>query len=179
MPWQIITGDSVNGGGAMNLNEVASSVHRTQANTLTTTVTNDPNVFVQVSVNSLDPVTPEYAGDFEQGGVNEASLVHLGGDHDYMLQVSGSVISLNPDFLGSYIGVKLISDLQGEFTGGVKFYPIGVSFGSSPAMGFQVTVFGRFPENDTVRLQLSSNNAGDLSVVDCIYYAQRIVPEST
>ncbi len=175
-----LTGEGVNNADPLNpvieQTPTPTAIHRTQSNALTTTVTGIANFFVNAAVDNLDPVAPPYAGDFEQGVIDEFALSYAGTNQSYKIDISGSIIALSPAFLGTYIGAKVTGDLQGDFTGGVKFYPIGVSFGSSPAIGFQITVYGQFAPNELLRLQLSSSTAGDLRVIDCIFVAEKIQP---
>ncbi len=157
---------------------LSSAIQITESNSAVTAVTGSPTAFVNALVDNLVPVETRYAGDFSQAAPGEAALLYSGTDQDFRFELSGSIISDNPSFLGGYVGVKIVGDLQGEFTGGLKFYPVGVSFGASQSLGFSITVYGRFPENEIVRLQLSADVAGDLQVVDCIYYAQKIIPDA-
>ena len=94
---------------------------------------------------------------------------------DYRIDFSGTVSSDNPS-LDTYLVLKVDTDLQSEFTGGEKAYPLGLVFGagSSPAVGFGITVYGKFTQGEKVRLHLASSDAGKLTLSDCIMFAVQI-----
>ena len=175
-----VTGDGVDNNDPKNpkISQTPrmSSILVTNTNPLTTTVTNNPDLFVNASVDNLSGVAPSYEGDFSQNSTGEAAIKYSGLEEDYELSISGTVTTLNPAFLGTFIVVKLVGDIQGEFTGGRKPYPVGVSLGGNAEVGFSITVYGKFPDSEVVRVQLSSSNAGDLILTDCIYFAQKIMP---
>jgi len=177
---QSVAGVGVNNDDPLNpkieQTPIPASIHRSKDNSLSTSVSGDAGVFIVASVDNLEPVSADFSGYFEQNAINEFSLKYTGASEPYKIDVSGSIVALSPAFLGTYIGVKVTSDIQGDFTGGVKFYPVGVSFGASPEIGFQITIYGQFPENEVVRLEVSSSTAGQLQVVDCIFVAEKIQP---
>ncbi len=176
---------SVSGDGVDNTNPsnptisqtpTESSILVTNGNSEVTTVTNNPGSFVNANVDNLAGVASIYEGNFSQNATGEAALKYSGDEEDYELSISGTVTSINPAFLGTFVIVKLVGDIQGEFTGGRKPYPVGVSLGGSEEVGFGITIYGKFPPNEVIRVQLSSSNAGDLILSDCIYFAQKIRP---
>jgi len=154
------------------------AIYATTASTAVTTVTPNPATFAQAMVDSIAPIESAYAGPFSALDNGEAAIVHTGDESDYVFRVGGVVVVLDPAFLGTYIGVTVEADIQGAFTGGTKFYPVGVSFGIPRAVGFDVTVYGRFPVDEVVRVKLSSNEAGPIILRDCIYSFERIRPMS-
>lgn len=144
-----------------------------------TAVTSDPDAFVTAALTT--PVMPPIAGydnDFNSDGTNTATIKHdLGDEHDYRIDFNGTVVAGDPAFLDTYIGIKIASDSGQEFTGGIKFYPVGVSFGGvSPAIGFSIVVFGAIGPGEKVSVQLSSNTAGNLTLTELIVFAVRITP---
>ena len=144
-----------------------------------TTVTSDPDSFVTATLTTdLAAPVSGYDNDFTSGATGLATIEHADTvTHDYRIDFSGTIIADDPAFLNTYIGVKISSDQGQEFTGGIKFYPVGVSLGgSSPAIGFQTVVFGAIEANEKLSLQLSSNTAGDLILTDLIVFAVKITP---
>lgn len=144
-----------------------------------TTVTSNPDAYVTaVLTTDLAPPITGYDNDFISGAVGLATIEHADvTPHDYRIDFSGTVVADDPAFLDTFIGIKIASDSGQEFTGGIKFYPVGVSFGgSSPAIGFSTVVFGAISPNEKISLQLSSNTAGDLILTDLIIFAVRITP---
>lgn len=144
-----------------------------------TTVTADPESFVTAALTTdLSAPVVGYDNDFISGASGLATIEHNDTEtRDYRIDFSGTVIANDPAFLNTYIGIKISSDSGQEFTGGVKFYPVGVSFGgSSPAIGFSTVVFGAIAAGEKLSLQLSSNTAGDLVLTDLIVFAVRITP---
>lgn len=170
--------------GALNtevFDGVESNILVTNNNTTTTTVTADPASFVIANI-ATDLAAPVagYDSDFISGATGQAVIEHNDTvTHDYKVEFSGTIIANDPAFLNTYVGIRVISDLGQEFTGGVKFFPAGVSFGgSSPALGFSVTTFGAIAANEKLQLEVSSNTAGDLTLTDLIVFAVRIKPAS-
>lgn len=145
----------------------------------TTPVSSNPDSFVTAAL-TTDLAAPisGYDNDFISGATGFATVEHNDAvTHDYRLDFSGTIVADDPAFLDTYIGVKISSDSGQEFTGGIKFYPVGVSFGgSSPAIGFSTVVFGAIGPNEKLSLQLSSNTAGDLILTDLIMFAVKITP---
>jgi len=168
----------LNGGGS-EFTGAPSNILVSNEDTATTTVTSDPDAFVTAALttNLAAPVLG-YDNDFVSGANGLATIEHSDTTtHDYRLDFSGTIVAGDPAFLGTYIGVKISSDAGQDFTGGIKFYPVGVSFGgSSPAIGFSTVVFGAIGPNEKLSLQLSSNTAGDLTLTDLIIFAVRITP---
>lgn len=167
------------GGSGGEFAGAPSNILVSNNDTSVTTVTSDPDAFVVASLTS--PLTPPIAGydnDFKSDGTNTATIEHdLSDVQDYRIDFSGTVVAGDPAFLDTYIGIKIASDSGQEFTGGIKFYPVGVSFGgSSPAIGFSTAVFGAIGPGEKVSVQLSSNTAGDLTITDLIVFAVRITP---
>lgn len=175
-----ITGEGVDNADPKNpvitKTPTSAAIFVTNNNEDVTTVTGNTELFVNAKVSNLTPPAPVYSGDFEVSVGGELSILHTGNETDYKIEISGTVTSVNPDFLDTFIVVKVISDLQGEFTGGVKPYPVGVSFSGSAEVGFGLTVYGRFPQNEVIRVQLSSSTAGNLILSDCIFFAEKIQP---
>lgn len=156
-----------------------SNILVTNNNTVTTTVTVDPDVFTTAAITpSLTAPVSGYDADFIAGSSTLAEIQHTGSaDYDYRIDFSGTVIADNPAFLNTYIGIKIASSEGQDFTGGIKFYPVGVSFGgSSPAIGFSTVVYGKIAPSEKLIVQLSSNTAGDLTLTDLIVFAVRITP---
>lgn len=144
-----------------------------------TTVTADPDAFITAALTT--PMAPPVAGydsDFASASATSAIVQHVDTEsHDYRIDFSGTIVADDPSFLDTYIGVKISSSSGQDFTGGVKFYPVGVSFGgASPAIGFSSVVFGAIGAGEKISLQLSSNTAGDLILTDLIMFAVRITP---
>lgn len=148
-------------------------------NVTSTTVTGDPNAFITAFTNpTFSAPARGYATGFRPTANTLAEVRHAGTSAtDYRIDFSGTVVATDPAFLDTYIGIQVVTDLGQTFTGGVKFYPVGVSFGgASPALGFSITVYGRFEPNEVVELQVSSNTAGDLVVTDVIVFTVGIQP---
>lgn len=166
-------------GGGGEFTGAPSNILVTNNDTATTTVTSNPDSFVTASITTdLAPPVAGYDNDFISGAAGLATVEHNDTvAHDYRMDFSGAIVADDPSFLDTYIGVKIASDSGQEFTGGIKFYPVGVSFGgSSPAIGFSTVVFGNIGANEKISLQLSSNTAGDLILTDLIMFAVRITP---
>lgn len=147
--------------------------------TAVTIVTSDPDSFVTASLTTpLMPPVVGYDSDFVSGSVDSVVITHNDTEaHDYRIDFSGTIIAGDPAFLNTYIGIKIASDSGQDFTGGIKFYPVGVSFGgASPAIGFSTVVFGNIGAGEKLSLQLSSNTAGNLTLTDLIMFAVRITP---
>lgn len=167
------------GGGDSPFAGAPSNILVSNDDTATTTVTGDPFAFVTASL-TTPLLSPKggYDDDFVSGNPTQAVIEHTNNSaSDYRIDFSGTIISDDPAFLGTYIGIRVISDSGQEFTGAVRFYPVGVTFaGSSPAIGFSALVFGNIGPGEQVSLQLSSNTAGDLLLTDVIMFAVRISP---
>lgn len=174
-----MTWNTGGGGGVGEFTGAPSNILVTNSNTATTAVTADPDTFATaVLTTGLAAPLAGYDNDFVSGATGFATIEHNDTlTHDYRIDFSGTVVADDPAFLNTYIGVKISSDQGQEFTGGIKFYPVGVSFGgSSPAIGFQTVVFGAIAPNEKLSLQLSSNTAGNLILTDLIMFAVRITP---
>lgn len=174
-----IDGFCKGGGGESAFGGAPSNILVSNNDLAATTVTADPDSFVTALLTT--PASPPVAGydnDFISASANSAIVEHNDTEtHDYRMDFSGTVVAGDPAFLDTYIGVKVASDSGQEFTGGIKFYPVGVSFGgSSPAIGFSTVVFGKIEAGEKISLQLSSNTAGDLTLTDLIMFAVRITP---
>ena len=156
-----------------------STILVTNNGTTATPVTSDPNQFEAAEITSplTAPVTG-YDADFISGSNQFAVAKHNSTEtRSYRVDFSGTIIANDPSFLDTYIGIKVASSLGQEFTGGIKFYPVGVSFGgSSPAIGFSTVVFGSIAPGEELGIELSSNTAGDLILTDLIMFAVRISP---
>lgn len=178
MSWQNASSQQAAGGGG-GFTGAPSNILVSNNDTAATTVTADPNAFVTAALTvDLAAPVPGYDNDFISGAVGLATVEHNDTvTHDYRMDFSGTIVADDPAFLNTYIGVKIASDSGQEFTGGIKFYPVGVSFGgSSPAIGFSTVVFGAIGPNEKISLQLSSNTAGDLILTDLIMFAVKIAP---
>lgn len=179
MPLTKSVGPGAGNGGGGEFTGAPSNILVTNNDTATTTVTADPDAFVTAALTTpLAAPVPGYDSDYISGSLNSAVIEHNDAEaHDYRIDFSGTVVADDPAFLNTYIGVKVASDSGQEFTGGIKFYPVGVSFGgSSPAIGFSTVVFGNIGAGEQLSLQLSSNTAGDLVLTDLIMFAVRITP---
>lgn len=167
------------GGNDGEFNGAPSNILVTNNDTAVTPVTSNPDSFVTAALTTdlIAPV-PGYDVDFISGASGLATIEHNDTvTHDYRIDFSGTVVADDPAFLDTYIGIKVSSDQGQEFTGGIKFYPVGVSFGgNSPAIGFSTVVFGAIGPNEKLSLQLSSNTAGNLILTDLIMFAVRITP---
>lgn len=166
-------------GGGGEFTGAPSNILVSNNDTSPTIVTSNPDAFVTAVLTT--PVAAPVAGydnDFKSDGTSTAAIEHdLGDTHDYRIDFSGAVVAGDPAFLGTYIGIKIASDSGQEFTGGIKFYPVGVSFGGvSPAIGFSTVVFGAIGPGEKISVQLSSNTAGNLTLTDLIVFAVRIKP---
>ena len=147
--------------------------------TAATAVTSNPESFVTAALTTdLAAPVAGYDNNFISGATGFATVEHNDTvTRDYRLDFNGTIVADDPGFLDTYIGIKISSDSGQEFTGGIKFYPVGVSFGgSSPAIGFSTVVFGAIGPNEKLSLQVSSNTAGDLILTDLIMFAVRITP---
>ena len=167
------------GGGVDDFDGAPSNVLVSNANTLPTVVTTDPLAFVTASLtNPLTAPVTGYASDFDASASDAVELICKSTTQEsYRIDFSGTVLATDPAFLNTYIGVKITTDLGQVFTGGVKFYPVGVSFGGvSPAIGFAITVYGSIAPSEIIRLELSSNTAGGLIAADVIFFAVKIKP---
>ena len=177
MSWQ--DAKSVVSGGGGEFTGAPSNILATNNDIAVTAVTSDPDSYVTASITTdLSPPVPGYDNDFISGASGLATIEHAdAAPHDYRIDFSGTVVADDPAFLDTYIGIKISSDSGQDFTGGIKFYPVGVSFGgSSPAIGFSTVVFGNIGANEKISLQLSSNTAGNLILTDLIMFAVRITP---
>lgn len=168
-----------NGGSSGKFSGAPSNIMVTNNDTAITTVTSNPDTFVTAAL-TTDLAAPVvgYDNDFISGATGLAAVEHNDSvTHDYRMDFSGTIVADDPAFLDTYIGVKISSDSGQEFTGGIKFYPVGVSFGgASPAIGFSTVVFGAIGPNEKISLQVSSNTAGDLILTDLIMFAVKITP---
>lgn len=166
-----------NGGGEFT--GAPSNILVTNNDTAPTTVTSDPDLFETALISTpLTAPAPGYDSDFISGSNSFAVVKHNSAEtQSYRIDFSGTITANDPAFLDTYIGIKVASDSGQEFTGGIKFYPVGVSFGgSSPAIGFSTVVFGSIAPNEEIGIELSSNTAGDLILTDLIMFAVRITP---
>lgn len=156
-----------------------STILVTNNNATATPVTADPNLFETAEIASpLAAPVAGYDADFTSGSNRFAVAKHSSAEtRSYRVDFSGTIIADDPAFLDTYIGIKVASSLGQEFTGGIKFYPVGVSFGgSSPAIGFSAVVFGSIAPGEDLGIELSSNTAGNLILTDLIMFAVRISP---
>ncbi|CAH9013563.1 conserved hypothetical protein [Vibrio phage 455E52-1] len=172
-------GKPSDGGGGGEFTGAPSSILVTNNDLAVTTVTSDPDTYVTAALTTdLAPPIAGYDSDFISGAVGLATVEHNDTvTHDYRMDFSGTVVADDPAFLDTFIGIKIASDSGQEFTGGIKFYPVGVSFGgSSPAIGFSTVVFGAIGPNEKISLQVSSNTAGNLILTDLIMFAVKITP---
>ncbi len=167
------------GGGGGPFVGAPSNILVTNNDLATTTVTSDPDAFVTANLTTqlVAPVTG-YDSDFASAGANIAEVEHVGtAQQSYRVDFSGTITATDPAFLDTYIGLKVASDSGQEFTGGIKFYPVGVSFGgASPAIGFSTVVFGSIAPGEKLSVQVSSNTAGNLILTDLIMFAVKITP---
>lgn len=156
-----------------------STILVTNNDATVTPVTADPNQFetAEITTPLAAPVTG-YDTDFISGSNQFAVAKHNSTEtRSYRVDFSGTIVADDPAFLDTYIGIKVASSLGQEFTGGIKFYPVGVSFGgSSPAIGFSTVVFGSIAPGEDLGIELSSNTAGNLTLTDLIMFAVRISP---
>ena len=168
-----------NEGGNGEFEGAPSNILVTNNDVAVTSVSSDPEVFVTAELTTaLAAPVSGYDNGFISGSPNLAEVIHNDSiAHDYRMDFSGTIVADDPAFLDTYIGIKIASSSGQEFTGGIKFYPVGVSFGgSSPAIGFSTVVFGNIGANEKIILQLSSNTAGNLILTDMIMFAVRITP---
>ena len=167
--------------GPLSFDGVESNILVTNNNNAVTTVTANPGAFVTSNLtNNLSTPVAGYDSDFISGATGQGVIEHDDTvTNDYKIEFSGTIISDSAGFFGSYIGVRVSSSLGQVFTGGVKFYPTGTSFGGgTPRLGFSVTIFGAIAQSENLSLELSSTTAGDLTVTDLIVFAVRIKPSS-
>ena len=165
-----------NDGGSGEFTGAPSNILVVNDNVLQTTVTGSPTTFVQAVTTALLPPVTGYDTKFQHVGNNVLEIEFTGDTgEDYRIDFSGTVSSDNPS-LDTYLVLKVDTDLQSEFTGGEKAYPLGLVFGagSSPAVGFGITVYGKFTQGEKVRLHLASSDAGKLTLSDCIMFAVQI-----
>ena len=167
------------GGGGGPFVGAPSNILVTNNDLATTAVTSNPDAFVTANLTTqlVAPVTG-YDADFKSAGANIAEVEHVGTvQQSYRVDFSGTITATDPAFLDTYIGLKVASDSGQEFTGGIKFYPVGVSFGgASPAIGFSTVVFGSIAPGEKLSVQMSSNTAGNLILTDLIMFAVKITP---
>jgi hypothetical protein len=167
-----------NGGGDI-FDGAPSNILVTNNDNAATPVTADPNQFETAEITTpLAAPVAGYDADFISGSNQFAVAKHNSTEtRSYRVDFSGTIIADDPAFLDTYIGVKVASSLGQEFTGGIKFYPVGVSFGgSSPAIGFSTVVFGSIAPGEDLGIEVSSNTAGNLTLTDLIMFAVRITP---
>lgn len=167
------------GSGSGVFSGAPSNILVTNNDLAVTVVTSNSDSFITASLTTdLAAPVSGYDSDFISGAAGLATIEHNDtATHDYRIDFSGTIVAGDPAFLDTYIGVKVASDSGQEFTGGIKFYPVGVSFGgSSPAIGFSTVVYGAIGANEKISLQLSSNTAGNLILTDLIIFAVKIVP---
>jgi hypothetical protein len=170
---------SSDGGSSGGFSGAPSNILVTNNDLALTAVTSNPEAYVTAALTTdLAPPIAGYDNDFISGATGLATIGHADATpRDYRIDFSGTVVADDPAFLDTFIGIKISSDSGQEFTGGIKFYPVGVSFGgSSPAIGFSTVVFGNIGANENLSLQLSSNTAGNLILTDLIVFAVRITP---
>ena len=177
-----VTGEGVNNSDANNpvitKTPTHASIFVSNNNEDVTSVTGDPSLFVIAKVSNLSIPDGGYDGGFDASSSGDFSVNHTDDESDYKMEISGTVTSLNPDFLNTFIVIKVDSDLQGEFTGGVKAYPVGVTFGVSAEIGFGIKVYGKLQKNESINLSLSSSAESDLILNDCIFFAEKIQPST-
>ena len=166
--------------GGAEFKGAPSNVMTENDNTGETTVDGNPGNFVPAAATAgLAPPVPGYAVNFKPLNVNILDAIHDSTvDEDYRVDFSGTITANDPAFLGTYIGIMVDTSLGQTFTGGTKFYPVGVSFGAgaSPAIGFSITVYGKFAPDEIIQLKVSSNTSGTLTLSDVIFFAVKITP---
>ena len=167
------------GGGGGEFTGAPSNVLVTNNGNTATPVTGVPNQFERAKITTpLAAPVAGYDADFISGSNRFAVAKHNSTEtRSYRVDFSGTITATDPAFLDTYIGLKIASDSGQEFTGGIKFYPVGVSFGgASPAIGFSTVVFGSIAPGEKLSVQISSNTTGDLILTDLIMFAVRITP---
>jgi hypothetical protein len=152
---------------------IGTNLFTSNDNTTVTPTDDNPSNYVDVLLSAapLTPPFPEY-GDAFSPDQNSAMLTNTDGTKDYSVSISGKVVSdstANSDkfFLrilqgqgGSFVG----------FTGGEKRYPAGIAQGQvTSQIGFTFEVFGRFPPNEQIKLQIAKDFAGSITVEDVIF----------
>lgn len=166
------------GGSTPAFTGAPSTVLTLNNNALPTPVVGTATTFVVAVAGELTPPVAGYAAAFQ--GRNEGALtVEFTADtgEDFRVDVSGQLTHDNPG-LDSFVVCRVTTDLQQEFTGGTKAYPLGITWGagSSPQVGFEVVVYGKFTKGERLSLELSANAAGNVTVTDCLLFAVRIQP---
>lgn len=166
-------------GGGGEFAGAPSNILVTNNDTTVTAVTADPNLFETAEITTpLATPVAGYDADFISGSNQFAVIKHNSIEtQSYRIDFSGTIIADNPSLLDTYIGIKVASSLGQEFTGGIKFYPVGVSLGgSSPVIEFSTVVFGSIAPGEELAVELSSNTAGNFILTDLIMFAVRITP---
>lgn len=162
-----------------NPDESAVTVLSSNANTTTNAVVADIDAFGAPTIDSeLQAPETEYAnGDFLSNSINTPSIIHDSGQaRDYKIEFSGTIIASGLGLIGSFVGVRVVSNLGQTFTGGTRFFELGVSGGESALCGFYFPIYGRIADGEVLNFELSSNSAGDLILSDIIIFSQRIRP---
>ena len=108
-----------------------------------------------------------------------AQVVNNAGLRDYSVSMSGKITS-DSTSNSDHIEVKVVQGQSGvfqDFTGGDKKYAAGRSGGQITSdVGFTLTVFGRFPPGEEIKLQVSKDFVGQLVVEDLIITLSPITP---
>ena len=118
MSWTILDPYTPRGGGDVpEFDGVDSNILVTNSNVTVTPVTSNPSVFVisNITTDLAAPVAG-YDSDFISGAAGQGVIEHNDTvTHDYKIEFSGTIVANSPGFFGSYIGVRLSSDLGQSF----------------------------------------------------------------
>lgn len=164
-----------NGDGVSGADKTEGAVYLTNDNLLSVPVIADIETFVDVPMDNIGEPETGYGNGWEVIPGGTINLKHINEQCDYKISISGTFISLDPGFLGTNVGIKALGP-RGDYTGGTKFYPVGVSFGATPQIGFNLTIYGRFFKDESFKLQVSSTDATNLILTDCIIFLEPIKP---
>lgn len=157
-----------------------STVLTTNDNTTLNSVIADPDSFITPTIdNELSAPEIDYSGgDFISNSANQPSIIHNSGVViDYKIEFSGTIVAGGIGLIGSFVGLKVLSSSGQVFTGGLRFFELGVSpSGVSARVGFYLPIYGRIAANESLTLQLSSNSSGDLTLSDLLVFSTRLRP---
>lgn len=160
-----------NGDGVAS--SVGTNLFTSNDNTTVTPTDADISNLVDVLCTSapLSAPVPGYDNAFTPDATR-ASVTYNLPTRDYSLSVSGKVTSDSITDTDKFF-LRLV---QGQgvtfvgFTGGEKRYPAGRATGQvTSEVGFTFEVFGRFPQNEEIKLQIAKDFAGNITVEDVIF----------
>lgn len=149
--------------------EQGTSILRTINNT-TDTISDGSFTYQPALVDSLLPVEPFLAGDWD---ITDGSVIltYIGEECVFRFEVSGDVTTNDSSGTGDNIGVQLYDVTAGDgLTGATKVLPVAKVQGSAVSISdFTLVGYARANNGDVFRLEVTSDFAGDLLVNNLLF----------